>query len=319
MDPNNLPGPLKVAILIQSLDNKTAQETLNSLDDREKGLVQGHLSQMGMISPDVVEKVAAEFASIATPKRTKGASKTGKSEEDAGSITKSSDLKTLQSLQPEQITDLVRDEHPQTIAIILVHLKTEVASAVLAGLADEVKADVALRIANLDKVQSGMVEEVDRVFESVLQNKKSSVTHKTGGINCLAELLKKLDATTGDLILTDIEDSDPDLADQIKGMLFLFEDLTLVDDRDLQKILRSIDTRELAMGLKAASDEVRDKVLRNLSERASEMLSEEIEALGAVRMKDVEDAQGTIIKIIQDMEQKGEIVISGRGGEEFVE
>jgi flagellar motor switch protein FliG len=151
-----------------------------------------------------------------------------------------------------------------------------------------------------------------------LKNKDTSVTRLTGGVERLAEILNQSDEHSSQLVLSEIEESDPDLAAQIKQMMFVFEDLVLVDDRGFQKVLRRVETAELAMALKAASQEVKDKVFRNMSARAGEMLNEEIANMGPVRMKDVSDAQQKITLIIQEMESKGELLVGGRRGEEFV-
>jgi flagellar motor switch protein FliG len=202
--------------------------------------------------------------------------------------------------------------------LIIVHLKPNLASEVLGRLPDEIKADVALRIANLDKVVSGMVEEIDKVFQDILQNKEQSVTQEAGGVERLAEILNQIDTASAEQIIDEIEEMDPDLADEIKANMFVFEDIVLVDDKGLQQVLRAVESQELAMALKAATDEVKEKIFSNMSERAAEILKEEMEVSGAVRMKDVTDAQQKITRIIQEMERKGELIISGRGGEEFV-
>lgn len=323
MDSRNLPGSLKVAILIQAMGEGAAQTVLNSLTDSERQMIMGHMSQLGMISPDVVEKVAEEFTALASRGGARPAKKAivpekekYEGEQSAGSA--SAGLRSLQSMDAGQLVSLIKDEHPQTIAIILVNVKTDVASAVLAELSDEVKTDVALRIAGLDKVVSGMLEEIDRVFEDALRNKAASLSQDSGGVGRLAEILNQMQGQVGEEILNEIEDIDPELAAAVKQRMFVFEDLVLVDDQGLQKVLRGVETKELAMALKATSDEVRAKVFRNMSSRASEMLKDEIDSLGAVRMKQVEDAQQTITKIIQTMEAKGEVIISGRRGEELI-
>lgn len=324
MDPKKLPGSLKVAILIQSMGRNEAERVISSFTDSERELIMGHLSQMGAISPEVVERVAEEFASLTSARRSisEGASaiqRPGKREpEPESSGTGSASLNTLRSLDTEQLVELIKDEHPQTIAIILVHLESAAASDLLSRLPDEKKTDVALRIANLNRVVSGMVEEIDKAFEDVLKGKEAPVIHKTGGVGRLAEILNQIDMESGDMILSEIEESNPELAGEIKQLMFVFDDLTLVDDKGIQKVLRRVETKELAVALKAASEEVKEKIFRNMSERASEMLREEIEATGAIRMKEVEDAQSSITRIIQEMEQKGEIVIRGRRGEEYV-
>ncbi len=321
MDSKNLPGSLKVAILLQAIGEDISHAVFTNLDDAERKMIQSQLFQIGDISPDLVEKIAQEFTEMAK-RRNKSASTTGQKQnqkgDSDGSISGLSNLKSLQSIEPDRLTELIKEEHPQTIAIILVHLKTEVASEVLDTLPDEIKPDVALRIAMLDKVTTGMVKEIDSFFESVLTAKDSSVIRQLGGASLVAEILNQLDGSSGELILNDIEEVNPELAAEIKQRMFVFEDLILIDDRGLQKLLRNIETKELSTALKAASEEVKDKIFRNMSERAGDMLKEEIEAMGAVRMKEVEDAQQTITRLIQDMEAKGDIIISGRKGEEFI-
>jgi flagellar motor switch protein FliG len=202
--------------------------------------------------------------------------------------------------------------------LILVNLKASVASDILGMLSEEIKADVAFRIANLDKVISGMVEEIDKVFEEILKNKDQSAIQEAGGVGRLAEILNQIDGGSVEQIIDEIEENDPDLADEIKQMMFVFEDVVLVDDKGLQKVLRNVESQELAIALKAASEDVKTKIFKNMSERAAEILKEEMEVSGAVRMKDVTDAQQKVTRIIQEMERKGELIISGRGGEEFI-
>jgi flagellar motor switch protein FliG len=177
---------------------------------------------------------------------------------------------------------------------------------------------VAVRIANLDRVGSGMIEEIGEVFENVLKTSKASATREAGGADRLAEILNQTDGVSMEMILDGIEESDSEMADQIKQRMFVFEDLVLVDDKGFQKVLREIETKELAMALKAASDEVKEKVFSNMSERAAEILKEEVETMGSVRMSEVVLAQQAITSIIRSMEAKKELVISGRGGEEFI-
>jgi flagellar motor switch protein FliG len=188
----------------------------------------------------------------------------------------------------------------------------------MSRLTDEIKTEVALRIAKLDKVNSGMVEEINMVIESILSNKETSEIHETCGVERLAEILNLADEMSSELIMGEIEDQNPELAAQIKQKMFVFEDVVLVDDKGFQKLLRKVETAELAVALKAASDEVKEKVFRNMSTRAGDMLREEIADMGPVRMNDVSAAQQKITGLIQDMEFKGELIISGRRGEALV-
>jgi flagellar motor switch protein FliG len=280
---------------------------------------------MGTVSTEVVETIAGEFARKAQMAKTKrmldsagSGSADSKTESDHGSQKTASALAAISSLETDQLFSLIKDEHPQTIAIILVHLDSAVASDILSQLPDEIKSDVAVRIAKLDKVNSSVVAEINNAFEEILKNKDTAVTQLTGGVARLAEILNLTDEYSSELVLGEIEKSDNELADKIKQNMFVFEDLLLVDDRGFQKLLRKVETGELAIALKAASDEVKDKVYGNMSSRAGEMLQEEIQDLGPVRMTDVTDAQQKIITIVQDMEKKGELIVSGRRGDELI-
>ena len=326
MDYSNLSGPMKAAILIRSLGTEAAERIINSLTDDERQVVYRQLDQMGTVSAEITEYVAKEFADITAELTMKGQSALlagpGHSPKTGGKPKNQSGgaegLEAIASLSATEISELIKDEHPQTIAIILLHLKTPVASDVIANLPNEIKTDVSLRVVTLEKVNADIVDEVNEVFKEILKNKKSSVANINGGVDRLAEILNQTDEVSSELILSEIEETDAEMAAKIKQKMFVFEDLVLVDDRGVQKMLRKIETVELATALKAASDEVKDKVYKNMSERAGAMLQEEIEDLGPVRMTEVADAQQAITSIIQEMEVKGEIIISGRRGEEII-
>ena len=353
MDKTPLTGALKVAVLIHSMGEKASREILNHMGESERQIVQEHLKKIDSIPPEVVEQIAREFAALIEKIKNRqslsrilnepaegddaeattdvlpeispeemaasaqgGSRPSDETEDETGDEENA--LKALQSIEPDQLVELIKDEHPQTIAVIIVHLKPESGSIVLSSLPDNLKLEVAMRIARMDKILSGMVTEIDHVFREIMNKKKSSVTHKTGGVSHLAELLNMADGSAGEMILGEIEEVNPDLAAQIKQMMFVFEDLILVNDKGLQKVLRRVETQKLALALKGASEEVKNKIFKNMSERAGVMLKEEIEAVGAVRMKDVEDAQQTITKIIQELEAKNEIIISGRKGGDYI-
>ena len=323
MDPINLPGSIKVAILIQSAGKVGSEKILSMMNEGEKRVIENHLAQMGEISPDVVEKVSQEFLQLAgktIPPRIGGPPmpQDTTQEGSGGSDRESSDLSVLKSLKPDRLLELIKDEHPQTIAVILAHVIPEVASNVLANLPDETKAEVGFRIATLDKVGSGMVQEVAKIFDDVLKDSEDLVSAVTGGSSLMAEILNLMDGMSSQIILETIEEDNIDLAASIKQKMFTFEDVILVDDRGLQKVLRNVESKELAVALKAASNDVKEKIFSNMSERAAEMLKEEIEVIGAVRMKEVEDAQFLITRTVQELADQGEIVIAGRGGEQLI-
>jgi flagellar motor switch protein FliG len=323
MDPKRISGPVKAAILIHALGTPLADILLKRLSESEIEIINNHLSQIRTISPEVVEQVAKEFALIARRyKSTTGRPAPAQSVPASGgsndSKTEGSGLKAISALSAEEIYDLIRNEQPQTIAIILVHLNTRVASDVIARLPDEIKTEVSMRIVNLDKVTAAIVDEVNDILKDILKTKRNTISKVSGGIDRLAEILNQTDEISSELILNELEEADMEMAAQIKQRMFVFEDIILVDDRGVQKLLRKIETMELAIALKAASEEVKEKIYKNMSERAGEMLKEEIEDMGPVRMKEVEDSQQNITNIIQEMETKGELIIAGRRGDTII-
>ncbi len=323
MDPRQLSGSIKAAILVKAMGERHAAGLLNRLTVEERDAVKRHLPQLQAVAPEVVDQVAREFTlmaqrAVSGPPALPGP---GSSSTSGGNVTDARQidgLEALKTLGPDDVYELIKDEHPQTMAIVIIHLKTAVASEVISKLSDEAKSDVAMRIAGMDKVAASMVEEVNAVFNEILKNKKAGVASVGGGVDRLAEILNQTDEISSELILNEIEEANPELAAQVKQKMFVFEDLVKVDDRGFQKLLRRVETKELAVALKASSEEVKQKVYRNMSERAAEMLREEMDTLGPVRMKEVSDAQQAITAIIQDMDVKGELIISGRRGEQMV-
>jgi len=319
MDPRNLIGSLKAAILVHALGWDVISPVVDQLSKAERNLIFKLQAKLESVSPALVESVAREFIEKASPPKQIESKEDGeKGTAEGADERREKNLNAIQSIPPDQLIQVIQSEHPQTISLIIAHLQPHIASEVMGLLPDELRADVAYRIANLDKVASGMLEEIDRAFEEILANKDTSSTQKAGGVPRLAEILNMIDGTAAEQIIEEIEEEDPEMAEEIRQNMFIFDDIVLVDDRGLQKVLRSVESQELAVALKASTDEVKDKIFRNMSQRAAEILKEEMEVTGAVRIKDVTDAQQKITKIVQDMERKGELVISGRGGEEFV-
>ncbi|MBT8342404.1 MAG: flagellar motor switch protein FliG [Desulfatitalea sp.] len=320
IDPKQLTGSVKVAILTKAVGLNAVRPLLDHFSEDERELIMRLHKRLGNVPKVLADRVAREFIESTglalghSGKEQDNAKESPKKEKGPAGPT----LEAIQDIEPVQLMQLIRDEHPQTIALILVHLESHVASDILGRLPDQVMADVALRIASLNKVLGSMVLEVDKVFEEILKNKDHVSSQQTGGVAQLADMLNQIDGTTVEQIIDEIEENDPEMAEEIKQMMFVFEDIVLVDDKGLQKVLRNVESQELAVALKASSDEVKQKIFRNMSQRAAEILKEEMEVTGAVRMKDVTDAQQKVTRIIQDMERKGELIITGRGGEEFV-
>ncbi len=222
----------------------------------------------------------------------------------------------LRWLDSGAIANLLSREHPQTIAIIIAYLEPSQAAEVLSKLPEHIKIDVALRIASLDQISPSILGELEDVLQSQLQSYTRG--RKIGGIKTVAEILNQLDRASEDLILKNIEEKDQILADEIRKLMFTFDDLIVIDDRGIQMILKEITTDDLALALKMASDELKGKIFKNMSQRAVQILKEEMEAKGAVRVSDVEKAQMNVVRVARRLEEEGKIVVGGKGGEEII-
>ncbi len=225
----------------------------------------------------------------------------------------------LRKTDPSQLLTFIQNEHPQTIALIIAYLEPDQAAVVLGALPTDVQADVARRIADMDRTSPDIIREVERVLERKLSTLVNQDFATAGGVEAVVEVLNRVDRTTEKSILEALEVDNPELAEEIKRRMFVFEDIVLLDDRSLQMVLREVENKDLSLALKATPAEVSDKVYRNMSKRASDMLREEIEFMGPVKIRDVEEAQQKIVGIIRSLEEKGEIAISrGQGDEMFV-
>ncbi|HKN18771.1 MAG TPA: flagellar motor switch protein FliG [Dissulfurispiraceae bacterium] len=222
----------------------------------------------------------------------------------------------LRWLDSGTIASLLSREHPQTIAIIIAYLEPNQAAEVLGKLPELIKIDVALRIASLDQISPSILGELEDVLQTQLQSYTGG--RKIGGIKTVAEILNQLDRASEDLILKNIEEKDQILADEIRKLMFTFDDLVGIDDRGIQMILKEITTDDLALALKMASEELKAKIFKNMSQRAVQILKDEMEAKGAVRVSDVEKAQMSVVRVGRRLEEEGKIIVGGKGGEEIV-
>jgi len=223
----------------------------------------------------------------------------------------------LKKADPHQVLSFIQDEHPQTIALILAYMPLSNASLILAKLAPELRADVAARIATMDQTPPEVIRRVEQVLEKKVSSILSQEMTKAGGPKALVDLLNRVDRSTERLIIESLTESNPELAETIKNMMFVFEDIVNLDDRAIQAILREIDMKELATALKGVGGEVQNKIFKNMSERAVGMLKEDMEFMGPVRLRVVEESQQKIVGVIRRLEEAGEIVV-GRSGEEEI-
>ena len=221
---------------------------------------------------------------------------------------------SLKGLNITQITSFIRNEKPQTIALILSHLDAGQSASILSALAPELQAEVVLRIATMDQTTPQIIEKIEGVIKQQLVSSFSQRLDITGGAKAVAEVLNHVDRGTERSIMESLEEKEPELAEEVKKLMFVFEDLILVEDRSLQRVLKEVDSHDLALALKASSAEIKEKIFGNISKRAAETIAEEIEYMGPIRLKVVEEAQQKIVNVIRRLDEEGEIVISGRGG-----
>ncbi|MDR2942827.1 MAG: flagellar motor switch protein FliG [Treponema sp.] len=224
----------------------------------------------------------------------------------------------IRRTDPAHLLNFIQQEHPQTIALILAYLEPAKASIILQNLPHEVQSDVARRIATMDRTSPEVLREVERVLEKKLSSLSSEDYTAAGGVESIVEILNLVDRASEKQIIEALEDEDPELAEEIKKRMFVFEDIVMLDDRAIQKVMREVDSQELAKALKSVDSEVQDKIFKNMSKRAASMLKEDMEYMGPVRLKDVEESQQKIVSIIRHLEDTGEIVVARAGEDELV-
>ncbi len=219
----------------------------------------------------------------------------------------------LQKAESEHVLTFIQDEHPQTIALIVCHLPHHRAAEILSRLPMAKQVEVVKRIANMEQTNPDVIREVEQGLESRLANMLGQSMQKTGGVEAVAEILNLADRATEKTIMEGLESDDPDLVEEIRRLMFVFEDILLVNDKGIQSVLKEIDNDELALALKTASDELKAKILGNMSQRASELIQEDMQYMGPVRLSDVEASQQRIVDVVRRLEEAGELVIEGRG------
>lgn len=224
----------------------------------------------------------------------------------------------MRKTEPGQLLNFIQGEHPQTIALILAYLDPEQASLVLSSLSPERQSEVAKRIAVMDTTSPEVIKEIESVLERKLSSIAPQELTNAGGIKAVVEIINRVDRGTEKTIMEALEIQDPELAEEIKKLMFVFEDIVMIDDRSVQRVLREVDSQDLSLALKGSSAEVAEKIYSNMSARAAEMLKEDMEFMGPVRLRDVEEAQQRVVNNIRKLEEVGEIVIARGGGDEII-
>lgn len=330
MPRSKLKGKNKAAILLLALGPDLSAKVFKHLDDEEIEELTLEIANLQRVSTETKDDVLEEFYQLLQAKEyiNRGGIEYAREvlEKAVGSDRAKNILERLtatlqvrpfdaiRKTDPSQLLNFIQNEHPQTIAMIMAYLQPEQAAQVLSSLPQNIQADVSRRIALMDRTSPDIIKEVESFLEQKLSAIVTNEYAFTGGIDSIVNILNIVDRGTEKNILDELEEKDPELADEIKKRMFIFEDITLLDDRAVQLVLRQVDTHDVALALKTASDEVEDKIFSNMSKRAAEMLREDIEYMGPVRLREVEEAQQRIVNVIRQLEDSGEIIIA-RGGE----
>ncbi|MCZ6647182.1 MAG: flagellar motor switch protein FliG [SAR324 cluster bacterium] len=337
MGVGKMTGPKKAAILLLALGEEGAADIIKNLEDSEIQQVGYYMARFTDVSPEELDVVLEEYynKSISdsggfminasgdfvknTLSKALGGERAKELVDNLSANVEESALESLKWLEPKAIANFITHEHPQTIALILAHLEDpEQTATVLKELPENLQADVVYRMSILESIQPGVVNEIDEVLSREMQASGAMGTSKVGGIESVAEMLNSLDKSTETRILATIEESNPDLAEQIRELMFTFEDMVLIDSRGMQNIIKEVAQPELVLALKTASEPIKELIFASMSQRAADMLREDLEVMGPVKVSDVEKSQQNMVKIARRMEEEGKIVIGGRGGGDVV-
>ncbi len=334
MATEDMNGVQKAAILLIALGPEKSSQIFKHLKEEEIEELTLEIANTRSISPALKEEVIEEFYQVCLAQQYIAEGGIGYAKElleKALGDDRAQDVITkltaslqvrpfefIRKTEPSQVLNFIQDEHPQTIAMILSYLSAGQASLIIGALPPEKQADVAKRIAMMDRTSPEVIKEVERVLERKLSSLINQDYSIAGGVDAVVNILNTVDRGTEKRIMESLEIEEPELAEEIRKKMFVFEDILLLDDRAIQRVLRDVDNSDLGVALKGANDEVQSAIFKNLSSRLAAMIKEDMEFMGPVRMKDVEEAQQKIVGIIRKLEDSAEIVISRGGGDELV-
>ena len=336
MSVGKMTGPKKAAILLLALGEDAAADVMKNLEEAEIQQVGYYMSRFTDVSPEELDIVLEEFyrnsvmadegvnissspdfvknaltKALGADRAKELSDNLRAGEEDAG-------LEALRYAEPIMISNYIRTEHPQTIALILSYLKNaEQSSAVLRDLPESIQADILYRMAVIESIPPGVISEMNEVLTEEMKT-AGSMAASVGGVEPVAEILNSVDKATETRILASIEETNPDLAEQIRELMFTFEDMALIDAKQMQLVMKDVDQADMVLALKTASDAVKELIFSSMSSRAAEMVREDLENLGPAKLSDVEAAQQKIIKVVKKLEEAGTIIIAGAGGGDLV-
>ncbi len=331
---SDLSGPEKAAVFLLTLGDEFAAQVFQRLDVEEIKAVGRQMAKIDHVDKEDIANLLKEFRSDegaedlflsgddmleAALKKALQADKANEILEDIRSDWRLTLFQKARKLEPKVLVNFLRNEHPQTIALVLAVLDQQQAAAVLAELKEDQRIEVVMRMSELDKVSPEILVDIDRVLQEELLSVEGMEGQRLGGVEAVAEILNNADRALEASILEGVEEQREELADEIRRLMFVFEDLIGVDDRGVMAILKEVSTDDLKLALKTASDELKEKIFKNMSQRAVEMLKEDMEIMGPTRLKDVEAAQQAILKIAKRLEQEGKVQLSSGGSDdEFV-
>ena len=322
----DLNGRQKAAVFLVTLGSEISSEIFKHLREDEIETLTFEIARLESVDPEMRDSVLLEFRDLMMAQEfitTGGIDYARELLEKSLGNQKAVDIinRLTSSLQtrpfdfirrtdPAHLMNFIQQEHPQTIALILAYLEPQKASIILSQLPGEIQSDVAKRIATMDRTSPDVLREVERVLEKKLSTLSSEDYTAAGGVDSIVDILNMVDRSTERQIIETLEEDDPELAEEIKKRMFVFEDIVMLDDKAIQKVLREVDTQELSKALKSVDSEVQDKIFRNMSKRAASLLKEDMEFMGPTRRKDVEEAQQKIVAVIRKLEEAGEVVIA---------
>ncbi|MBQ3036624.1 MAG: flagellar motor switch protein FliG [Lachnospiraceae bacterium] len=331
---DRISGLQKAAILLISLGPEKSALIFKHLKEEEIEELTLEIANTRSVTPQIKETIINEFYEVCLAQQyiaeggigyakelLEKALGTDKAVEVLNRLTASIQVKPFEFVRKtdaSQLLSFIQDEHPQTIALILSYLGPSQSAMIVSALSPEQQVEVAKRIATMDRTSPDVIKEVEKILESKLANLVNQDYTIIGGVDHVVEILNTVDRGTEKHIMETLEIEDPELADEIRKKMFVFEDILLLDDRAIQRVLRDVDNNDLAIALKGANEEVQGTIFRNMSQRLAVMIKEDMEFMGPVRMKDVEEAQQKIVNTIRKLEDAGEIVISRGGGDEVI-
>lgn len=334
---HRLNGERRAAIILVSLKPEVAAKVMKHLSDEEIESLTLNIANLTTIGSEEKESVIKSFYERCMAhqymagggfqfaktllEKSLGRDKAIEIIEKLSTSVQANPLDFVAATDPNQLVSILRNEHPQTVALVMANIPPHIGAEILSSLPENIQPDVAMRLALMDRSIPDAIYTIERVLEKKLAGSMTRDTSATtiGGIKSLVDVLNNADRATEKTILEYFDRTNPDLAEEVKKLMFVFEDVMTLDDRSIQMMLRDIDTKDLALALKGASPEVKEVITKNMSERAGGMLEEEMEYLGPVRLKQVEEAQQRIVSIIRKLEEAGEIVIARGAEDEFIE